>query len=91
MADDDDDFDASACETNAEIEALQAAFLALLTSLDDVAPAIRTLTASTMNENLSRITRLAAENMDDPIYSIRAEAYDALIDRIDPMNVARTG
>lgn len=91
MADDDEDFDASVCEANAEIEALQAAFLALLTALDDVAPAIRTLTASTMNENLSRITQLAAENMDDPIYRIRAEAYDALIDRIDPMNVAGAG
>lgn len=91
MADDDEDFDTALCEANAEIEALQTAFLALLTALDDVAPAIRTLTASTMNENLSRITRLAAENMDDPIYRIRAEAFDALIDRIDPMNVAGTG
>jgi hypothetical protein len=91
MADDDEDFDAALVEANADLEALQSAFLALLTALDDVAPALRTVTATTMNENLGRIARAVAETPDDPLLRIRAESYDALLDRIDPMNVLGRG
>lgn len=87
MADDDEEFDTALCEANAEIEALQTAFLALLDALDDKMPAIRTLTAKTMGEKFDRIQRCLSETPDDEPLRIRAVAFDDLLEKIDPENL----